>query len=57
MKRYLIFGLIFLMAGCKAIGAVEPLQPPIVQAEAVPTPKEEPAVPEVNALTTAKPIL
>ena len=45
------------MAGCKAIGAVEPLQPPIVQAEAVPTPKEEPAVPEVNALTTAKPIL
>ena len=62
MKRYLIFGLIFLMAGCKAIGAVKPLQPPIIQAEAVPTPKvtpktKEPAVPEVNALTTAKPIL
>ena len=56
MKHCLIFGLVFLIAGCETIGAVEPPQPTIVKTEVVP---KEPKTgqPEVNALTTAKPIL
>ena len=56
MKHCLIFGLVFLIAGCETIGAVEPPQPTIVKTEVVP---KEPKTgqPEVNALTTAKPRL
>ena len=64
MKRYLIFGLVFLMAGCEASGGdimmAWPTIPTIEKTEVkkVPPPKE-PKIkePTINALTTSKPIL
>ena len=60
MKRYLILGLVFLMVGCKTIGEVNPPQPTNIKTgvKKVPLPQKPKAEkPEINALTTAKPIL